>query len=152
MIGSGEIKGQLLDHESHPALHVKVNILRLGADGKPVYNGFEEAQTNSEGRYEFKRLPSGEFQIGVNLSSAPDVETPYPSTSWAADGRSTVHLDAGSTNGWRPFTVPPAAAVRQASVQVVWPDGRAAKGVDVWLKWATSLGSQRKRTPMEGLV
>jgi hypothetical protein len=142
MIGSGVIEGQLLDHEGRPAPDVKVNILRLGADGKPVFYGFKEARSNSEGRYEFEKLPGGDFQIGVNLSSPPDVKTPYSSTTWSDNGQSRIHLNAGENKQLTPFNLPSATAIRRVSVRVLWPDGRAAKGVDVWAEVGDQPGNQ----------
>lgn len=142
MIGSGVIGGQLLDHDGRPAPHVNVNILRLGADGKPVYYGFKEAQSDSQGRYEFENLPGGDFQVGVNLSSAPDVETPYASTTWSEKGQSTIHLDAGEHKQLSPFGLPVPAIARRISVRVLWPDGRAANGVDVWAAAGGYAGSR----------
>jgi hypothetical protein len=132
MIGSGKIDGQLLGHDGQPARHVKVVALRLGADGKPVYYGFKESLSDSEGRYQFENLPDGNFQVGVNLFWAPDVETPYLPTTWSENGRSTIHLDAGEQKELAPFSLPKAAAIRMVSVRVAWPDGRPAKDVDIW--------------------
>jgi len=132
MAGSGVIEGQLFDREGRPAPHVKVNILRVGADGKPVMWRAEDAESDSEGRYQFEKLPSADFQIGVNISSAPDAETPYPATAWSENGQSTVHLNAGEHRQLAPFKLPAGAAVRRVSVRVLWPDGRPAKGVNVF--------------------
>jgi 5-hydroxyisourate hydrolase-like protein (transthyretin family) len=132
MIGTGAIEGQLLDHDGRPAPKVKVTILRLGDDGKPVYYGFRETQSDGKGRYTFEGLPSGDFQVGVNLFHAPDDKTPYQQTTWSESGESTIHLSAGDHKQLVPFNLPPASAVRRLSALVVWPDGRPAKGVFVW--------------------
>jgi len=132
MIGSGKIEGQLLGHDGQPARHVKVVVLRLRADGRPVYYGFKESLSDSEGRYQFENLPEGNFRVGVNLSDAPDVETPYLPTTWSENGRSTIHLDAGEQKELAPFSLPKAALIRQVSIRVAWPDGRPAKDIDVW--------------------
>jgi hypothetical protein len=132
MIGSGVITGQLLDHDGRPVRDVKITVLRLGADGKPVYYGFKETLPDSQGRFEFENLPEGDFQIGVNVFYAPDADSPYPPTTWSEGGRSTIHLDAGEHRQIAPFNLPVAAIVRQVPVRVFWPDGRPAKDVDVW--------------------
>ena len=141
MIGSGRVEGQLLDSNGRPAPHVKVNILRLGGDGKPIFYGFKETQSDSRGRYEFEKLPSGGFQVGVNLSSAPDIETPYASTKWSEHGEPTIRLNSGELKRLTPFRLPPEAVVRRISVIVLWPDGRAAGGVDVWAEVGLEVGA-----------
>jgi len=132
MIGSGVIAGQLLSHAGRPAANIKLSVLRMGADGKPVLYGYKEIQSNLEGKYEFQKLPEGNFQVGVNLSSAPDLKTPYPATTWSNNGQSAIHLKAGEHKQIGPFSLPAEATIRRISFLVQWPDGSAAKGVDVW--------------------
>jgi hypothetical protein len=132
MVGSGTIKGSLLDHNGQPASRVKVTILRMASDGQPVYYGFKDTLTNSKGQYEFTKLPAGNFYIGVNIASAPDPEVPYPVTKWSDGGESAVHLDAGEHKALASFEIPAPLSKKTIPVRVLWPDGRSATGVDVW--------------------
>jgi hypothetical protein len=137
MIGTGVIEGQLLDHDGRPASGVKLNVLRLGPDLKPIFYGFKESQSNAQGKYRFEKLPGGDFEVGVNLSSAPDPDTPFPATQWSDDGHSVIHLEPGQHMRITALKLPARSLVRVYPVEVQWPDGRAAADVDVWAEVAT---------------
>lgn len=141
MIGTGVIEGQLLDHDGRPASGIKLNVLRLGPDLKPIFYGFKESRSNAQGKYRFDKLPGGNFEIGVNLSSAPDLETPFPPTKWSGDGQSRVHLDPGQHRQIAAFKLPAPSRVRPFPVEVSWPDGHAAAGVDVWAEVSDNVGA-----------
>ena len=132
MIAPGIIEGTLLDRNARPAAHVRVDVLRLDRDKKPIFYGEKEAITNRDGRYHFNELPSGDFQVGVRLFHPPDVETPYPPTKWTVGSDSVVHLIPGEHKQISPFRLPPPLTVRKIVAEVYWPDGWPAQGVDVW--------------------
>jgi hypothetical protein len=102
MIGSGFIEGTLLDSAAQPAANVRVEVLRLNRDGKPVYYAQKETRTNENGRYQFNELPSGDFEIGVNLFRPPDPQTPYVPTRWY----SPIHLSPGERKEVAPVRLP----------------------------------------------
>ncbi|MGA2273476.1 MAG: carboxypeptidase-like regulatory domain-containing protein [Bryobacteraceae bacterium] len=132
MIGSGSIEGSLLDAVARPAATVRVDVLRLNHDGKPVYYAVKRAKTDGSGRFQVAQLPSGDFRLGVNLFDPPDPETPYMPTQWSDDGSLSIHLSPGEHKRVSPLRLPPRLAVRKVEAEVRWPDGQAAKGVDVW--------------------
>lgn len=141
MIGTGVIEGKLLDHDGRPASGVKLKILRLGPDLKPIFYGFKESRSDAQGKYRFEKLPSGDFEIGVNLSSAPDLETPFPPTKWSDDGQSRIHLNPGQHQQVTTLKLPTPSQVRVFPVEVRWPDGRAAADVDVWAEVGDNVGA-----------
>jgi hypothetical protein len=77
-------------------------------------------------------LPSGDFQVGVNLFRPPDPKTPYRPTKWSGGDSSSIHLSAGERKQISLFRLPPPSAVRSIEAQVRWPDGSPAAGVSVW--------------------
>jgi hypothetical protein len=149
MIGTGVIEGQLLNHDGRPASDIRLNVLRLGPDLKPIFYGFKESRSNAQGKYRFEKLPGGDFEIGVNLSSAPDPETPFPPTRWSDDGRSVIHLDPGQRKQVTALKLPAPSQVRVFPVEVRWPDGHAAAGVDVWAEVGDNVGAHG-RTDAKG--
>jgi hypothetical protein len=118
-----------------------LNILRLGPDLKPIYDGFKESQSNAQGKYRFAKLPGGDFEIGVNLSSAPDVETPYRTTKWSDDGRTLIHLNPGQRKQIAALKLPTPSQVRVFPVEVRWADGQVAADVDVWAAVGDEVGA-----------
>ncbi len=132
MIGSGSIEGALTDRAGLPAQKVRVELLRLDGQGKPIYYAEKKATTGAMGEFSFSGLPRGDFQIGVNLFEAPDPETPYVPTRWANNGVSSVHLAPGERKVISAFRLPQPSAVRLIEAEVKWSDGRPAAGVDVW--------------------
>ena len=131
MIGSGSVTGTLLDSRGRPAGKIRVEILRLSPDGKPIFYAQKETVTNNRGEYRFTELPKGDFQIGVNLFNAPDSETPYKPTKWSAGDSSSLHLLPGEHARVSQFNLPPPSRVRKVVAEVHWPDGRPASGVTV---------------------
>ncbi len=132
MIAPGVIEGKLLDRAGKAAPGIEVEVLRLGKDGTPIYYAEKDAMTGPDGRYRFDHLPSGNFEVGVNVFNAPDPKTPYMQTKWSERGRTSIHLVAGQRVQIAPFRLPAQSAVRIVEAQVRWPDGRPASGVNVW--------------------
>ncbi len=132
MVAPGVIEGTLLNDSGQPATRVRVEVLRIDGQGKPIYYAQKEILTGSDGRYRFDDLPSGDFQVGVNLFRPPDPKTPYEPTKWSGVAAPSIHLFAGERKQISPFRLPPPAAVRNIEAQVRWPDGSPAAGVSVW--------------------
>lgn len=132
MIAPGMIRGTLLDANGRPASKVRVEILRLNEQGKPIYYGAKQATTSIDGSYQFSELPQGPFQIGVNLFRPPDVKTPFRPTNWSEGNQLAIFLKPGEQKLIRPFRLPKPAAVRRIEAKVQWTDGRPASGVTVW--------------------
>jgi hypothetical protein len=134
MIGSGSIEGTLVDSAQRPAVNVRVEILRLNRSGSPIYYAQKETSTDPAGNYRLEQLPSGDFQIGVNLFRPPDPKTPYVPTRWSSQGSSVVHLSPGEDRHLSALRLPSPSILREVEAQVLWPDGRPAEGVTVWGK------------------
>jgi hypothetical protein len=132
MTAPGVIEGTLLDNSSRPAASVRVEVLRLDKQGRPIYYAEKKVHTDLSGRFRFVELPSGDFQVGVNLFEAPDPKTPYAPTKWSENARPSVHLSPGERKQIPPFRLPARLAVKKIEAEVRWPDGRPAKGVTVW--------------------
>jgi hypothetical protein len=135
MTASGSIEGILLDSQRQPAANVRVEVLRLNAEGKPIYYAQKQTTTDRGGHYRFTGLPRGSFQVGVNVFKAPDAELPYPPTWWSAATNSSIHLNPGESKSIQPFQLPPRLAIRTIEAVVHWPDGRAAQEATLWAEF-----------------
>jgi len=132
MFAPGSIDGVLLDSKGKPASNVRVEVLRLNAQGRPIFYAEKKTTTGRDGRYHFTELPHGNFQIGVNVFEAPDPDAPYAPTKWSAGIETSVNLKPGERKLISPFRLPDPLAVRTIAAVVRWPDGRAAQGADLW--------------------
>jgi len=132
MIGTGTIEGQLLGNDGQPIRKAKVTIVRLGTDRKPIFYGFRGTASGADGKFKFDKLPQGEFEVGVNLAFAPDLEKPFPVTVWSEGGVSAIPLSAGEHKTISPLRLPGPLPAQTIGVEVRWEDGRPAVGVDVW--------------------
>ena len=133
MIAPGLIEGSVLDSTAKPAANIRVEVLRLGSNGKPIYYAHKETMTDRDGRYRLNELPSGNFQVGINLFRPPDPKTPYIPTKWSLDnGSSSIHLMPGEHKQISAIRLPPPSGIHKIEVDVHWPDGRPANGVTIW--------------------
>jgi hypothetical protein len=137
MIAPGAIQGSLLDSQGRPAPNVRVEVLRLNAQGNPISYAEKKAITDHDGRYRFKELPQGSFQVGVNLFESPDAEVPYGPTKWSAGADSSIHLNPGEQRSISPFRLPRKLVLRRVETVVRWPDGRPAEGATLWAELET---------------
>jgi hypothetical protein len=65
MIGSGSVEGTLVNSAGLPAANIRVELLRLNREGKPIYYAEKETTTNAKGEFSFSQLPRGDFHVGV---------------------------------------------------------------------------------------
>jgi len=151
MFAPGVIQGNLLDSGGRPAVKVRVEVLRLNTNGKPIYYAQKQTLTNRQGQYRFDELPSGNFLVGVNIFNAPDPETPYAATRWSAKDLSSIHLMPGERKQISPLRLPAPSAVRKIEAEVRWPDGSPAGGVTVWGEVADRAAASGRRMPMAWL-
>lgn len=132
MTAPGSIEGMLLDNQRQPAANVRVEVLRLNAEGRPIYYAEKQTTTDQGGHYRFTELPRGNFQVGVNVFEAPDAGVPYPPTWWSTATNSSIHLNPGESKSIQPFRLPAKLSVRTIEAVVHWPDGRVAQGATLW--------------------
>jgi Carboxypeptidase regulatory-like domain len=131
LIGKGVLGGRVEHGDGTGAAGVKITLLRLGADGRPIELASKNVESDANGNFTFDDLPAGKFQLGVNLSEFPGPEVPYARTTWSSKGETTISLDAGEHRQIEPLALPRIRAVRKITVHVAWPDGKPAKGASV---------------------
>jgi hypothetical protein len=95
MTAQGRVEGVLLNSERRPAANVRVEVLRLNAQGRPIFYAEKQTTTDRGGHYRFTELPHGSFQVGVNVFEAPDAKVPYPPTPWSGATKTSVHQYTG---------------------------------------------------------
>lgn len=142
---NGSVSGRVLDAAGDPAKEVQVNLL-WGEDSEKYWYTW----TDKEGYYKFVLVQPGTYLLGFNLKWAPDKDDPYPKTFYPGvktrEEASMLTVGEGEALKGYNLTLPPRLRRRELKVTVVWPDGKAASGVEVdfAVNEATSLGERIK--------
>ena len=78
----GRIAGRIVDANGLPASKVSVSAFPSRFTTKNEYPevSMQTKITDTDGRYEIGPLPSGEYQVGVNVEWPAGLESPYPPT------------------------------------------------------------------------
>ncbi len=125
---NGVIEGSILDGEGHPVVGASIS-LRLADPPQEHRVQYYPTASDELGRFSFKDLPLGRYQVGVNLNFGPRRESPFAvSLATGADGApEIIELGPGALHQLRPIVVSRLERIRVQG-QVVWADGRPAKG------------------------
>jgi hypothetical protein len=133
MGASGVLSGMAIDKSGKPIAGVELDLLGLRGS-EWIFTHHET--TTARGVFRYVGMPAGDYLIGVNLSSQPNVDTPYPRTY--APGVSDraqaqiLHLAPGQKLSHIRIHLAPRLRFHTVHVQVMWPDGRSVgKGVSV---------------------
>ena len=125
----GRVSGILLDAEGRAVREAKVDLLIAEqvdySNPEPLFTFTDEA-----GRFEFKRVPPGQYLLGVRLNSTgsadfPYARTYYPGVKDAAEA-SLINLEDGQRLRGYVLSLPARMRERKITGTVVWPDGRPA--------------------------
>ncbi|MGA2435978.1 MAG: carboxypeptidase-like regulatory domain-containing protein [Bryobacteraceae bacterium] len=133
MVANGVVEGLLLDHKGRPLPNVPVQAVRVWKDGKLAEFGAKKGLSDAWGKFRVEGLPSGDFEVGVNLDKRdpPVPDVPYPRTRWNGNGQSRVHLVAGEHKWISPLILPAPLTAHVVLVEVRDPDGRSAHHASV---------------------
>ena len=107
----------------------------------------DSATVDGAGQYELRRLPGGDYYLGVSLGRSPTLRQPY--TRWFhpgtenPTGATIVHVSDKPELQRFDLTLPGPQHDRTVRGTVYWPDGRIAEGVAIFLEdprwsWQTS--------------
>jgi hypothetical protein len=133
------VSGLVLGKDGQPAVGVMVEAVPT----KPRYDNdlpsaADSSTTDGNGRYELRRLATGDYYLGVSLSRTPTVESPY--TRWFYPGTEDpaaagiVHLSDRPEALRFDLTLPEPQHDRVITGTVFWPDGRFAEGIRISLE------------------
>jgi 5-hydroxyisourate hydrolase-like protein (transthyretin family) len=133
------VSGRIFSKDGRPAPGVTVEAVPM----RPRYENdlplaADSATTNEDGRYELRRLTTGDYYLGVSLSGSPTLQSPY--TRWFYPGTEDpgaagmVHISDRPEALQLNLTLPNPPRARVISGKVLWPDGRPAAGVAIFLE------------------
>lgn len=126
------VGGRVLDALGQPAANLKLDMRGAPSDRERV-NTFLSAQTDDDGRFEFKTVPPGDYLIGLRILSWPGGDIPpYPRTYYpgvaSRASAAVVSVEEGEQVRDLDLRLPPRLAGRVVEGLVVWADGRPAPG------------------------
>jgi hypothetical protein len=147
---NGSVSGTLVDKNGQPVAGVEVQAARITSKKTIEHLAGARADSKPDGSFRITHLPSGNHVVGVNVSTLPETDTPYPVTF--APGTSelpnaqSVQLRPGGTQKNVRLQLPDKLSIRTIEVYVKWPDGRPAVGAYVF---ATKKGDNGQRDAIE---
>lgn len=129
MAASGALSGRVVDQSGRPAAGIELNLARMQGS-EMIFPSIHPETTKVGGFFRYAELPEGDYLIGVNLRSQPDVDTPYAPTYApgvpSREGAQVFHLGRGQQLSHIRIQLPPRLRLRTIHVEVHWPDGRSA--------------------------
>jgi len=133
MVASGVLSGTVIDRNGKPVAGVELDLLGLRGN-EEIFIHHET--TTGRGVFRYEQMPAGDYLIGVNLSSQPNVDTPYPRTyAPGVSDRSQaqiLHLAPGQKFSHIQIQLAPRLHFHTVHVQVKWPDGQSVgRGVSI---------------------
>ncbi|MEO6391272.1 MAG: hypothetical protein ABIP75_05425 [Pyrinomonadaceae bacterium] len=133
------VSGQIVDLEGKPVPKAKLVLVNSKRVGPLTI--FDEMGTeygdDPNGKFEFTEIPPGEYLLGYNLTDSPDQEQPYPQTYYPGVQDRTqatvIKLGVGDQRKDLVFRLPAKLRERTIEGTVLWPNGEAAGGIEVYL-------------------
>ena len=130
----GRLSG-VLTSGGQPAEGVQVELI----SGDRLWTSAERltTKTDRDGRFEFGDLSPGRYGVGVSLRRMIEPPILYPKILYPGTPTETyaaiIELGEGDHVQLEPLRLPPALESHELTGVVLWPDGRPASGVTVWL-------------------
>ena len=129
---TNSLSGTVFDEKGQPAKNVRLELAPL-TEGD--LRSSKEVQTDSDGFYEFTRVPSGNYYLGVNLERGVNSRSPfatcfYPGVS-LRDQALVVAIEGGQKLTPYDFKLGNPHSTRPIRVSVQWWDGRPVNNASV---------------------
>jgi len=149
MVANGIMEGIVKDHLGHPALRIELIARRVLPSG---YNQFiAYTITDKKGAFRFTDLPSGDFQLGVNMDRRPTSQMPYAKSYYPGKLEPTsINLSLNEHRKGLTFTLPPPLKTRTVNVRVTWADSTPVAKANVSALWSDGGTAELAQTDRSG--
>ena len=123
---SGGLSGTVVNREGKPLTGVSLVVARMKGK-EETFPPIHHDESRVDGSFLYRGLPVGDYLVGVNLDTAPNVDTPYPKTyAPGVPNRSEArlfHLGPSQTISGIRIQMPPRLRGRTIHLRVIWPNG-----------------------------
>lgn len=131
------ITGQVMGPEGRPVPKAMVELIRLERFDAASRMEADRTWADEEGRFQMSHIPPGRYLLGVNILSLSNRELPYPPAFYpgvAERSQATIiNIDWGQKLTDANIQLGTKLIARTVKGIVLWPDGRPAAGVTVYL-------------------
>lgn len=129
------VAGRVLDASAQPVANMRVE-MRPAPNNRNNYSSLRYAETNAEGRFEFKEVPPGSYLLGFRIIGSTNTEPlPYPRVYYPGvttmAQASVVSVKEGERLRDLELRLLPRLEQVNLEGAVVWADGRPAPGAGV---------------------
>jgi protocatechuate 3,4-dioxygenase beta subunit len=129
------VAGRVLDATAQPVAHMRLE-MRPAPNNRNNYNALLYAETDAEGRFEFKEVPPGIYLLGFRIIGATNTEPlPYPRIYYPGvptrAQAGIVSVKEGERVRDLELRMLPRLEEINLEGTVVWADGRPAPGAGV---------------------
>jgi hypothetical protein len=134
-----KITGRVLKPDGTGLAKAKVELIPVDAEDASVGRfGLDQDYANEEGEFKLVQVAPGRYLLGVNITSSPDKESPFPRTFYpgTTDRSKAVVLEIGLGQKLPNLDIHLPDSLPEFVVRgfVIWPDGNLAAGVDVYIE------------------
>jgi len=133
------ITGRVLRSDETGLPKATVELIPVEVDPGSVRRfGLDQDYANDKGEYELKQVAPGRYLLGVNITSSPDKESPFPRTFYPGtidpSKAMVIEIGLGQKLSGLDIRLPPSLPEYVVRGFVTWPDSSVAAGVDVYLE------------------
>lgn len=132
------IAGRVVDEEGRGVAEFNVELIPANSPDTMRLTGLDETWTDEAGRYEIERVAPGRYLLGINITSSPTLKSPYPRTFYpgVTERSQAAVITIGLGQKLTDINIQLPVKLIERTVQgfVVWPDGRPAANVDIYLE------------------
>jgi hypothetical protein len=134
---STRIKGRVVFPPGASDKGVTVIAIPASMNVESKYSGAQDFALDKDGRFDIWPLPPGEYFVGVNITSSPSADEPFPPTYYPGvtlkNAAQVVHLSQGQVKDLE-LVIPQIAEPRQIRFTALGPNGKPMRKVYIQLE------------------
>jgi Carboxypeptidase regulatory-like domain len=137
---ASRISGRVFDPDGKPMEGMPVSI-EYASESASASSRVLPSETDANGKFEFQKVPPGDYVLGVNLSGL-NSELPYSPRFYPGVSQrglaQIIKIEGPQTIEGLDFSLEERRQTRTIAVDVVWPDGKPVTNADITCKSSRS--------------